>query len=202
MARKLRWDRINWMLVIGVVVFVGAALLVLWLVTPHASTAGPRVVSYGLWKFTKEGNFWVTQYDRNGQLYNLNFRYLPQNVTDIPVTGTTATLTPPFYLSFDTSMSNQSKAVTRVAFVDSTQKLVGIYGSAPRSACTNNATDPECTGYPSITCSSNVSAIVFSQASSPSLTLNGSCIHIEGSGEDIYRAENLMWYRLLGIVKQ
>lgn len=201
MARRIRWKRLNWTLIISIVVLVAAAGLVIWLVTPHASAPKPTTQSYGLWKFTPQGNFWVTQYNRNGQLYNLNFRYLPQNVTNITVTGSSSRLTAPFYLSFDPTMSNKSKAVVRVAFVDSTQKLVGIYGARPNAACTNNASDPECQGHPSITCASNVSAIVFTEAAQPSITLNGSCIHIEGTGADLYRAENLMWYRLLGIVK-
>ncbi|MFT4308634.1 MAG: hypothetical protein ACMXYM_04675, partial [Candidatus Woesearchaeota archaeon] len=108
----------------------------------------------------------------------------------------------PFYLSFDPAMSNESRVQAGLAMLDSGLKLRGVFGETPGLACTTNDTDPDCIGRPAVTCETpDVSVIVFYEAEEPSIRLDGRCIRVKGTGTDIYRAETLMWYRLLGIVR-
>lgn len=193
----------NW----GLYLAIGAFALVLggliYLALPTAQEpAGPRVETYGPWVFEWEGPFWTTLYQRGEEVFNIRFRYLPQEVDNITIVEGDARLVSPFYLSFDPDMTDESLAYVNVAFSDSTIKLRGLYGEMPMPACTRNDTDPACLAVPVVTCDTpNVSAIVFLEAPEPRLILNGSCIVIEGEGEDLYRVESLMWYRLLRIIR-
>ena len=193
----------NWSiyLAIGAFVLVCAGLIYL-AIQSDPGPQGPTIEMYGPWRFEWEPPFWKTLYVREGRTFDIRFRYLPQEVDDITVAGTQARLVAPFYLSFDPDMSNLTKAHLRVAVGDATVKLRGIYGETARAACTRNDTDPACLDVPTVTCETpNVSAIIFLEAEEPQVTLNGTCIIVEGTGADLYRAETLMWYRLLGIVR-
>jgi hypothetical protein len=194
----------NWGLIfaIGVFTLVLAGLIYLALPDQDAPEPGPERETYGPWVFEWEPPFWKTLYQRDERVFDIRFRYLPQEVENITVQGTEARLVSPFYLSLDPSMSAESKAHVGVAFTDATAKLRGIYGETPLPACTRNDTDPTCLTFPAVDCGTpNASAIIFTEAPEPSVTLNGTCIIIEGTGADLYRAETLMWYRLLGIVR-
>lgn len=199
---KTEQKRSNWWLYLSIGVLVLVCALVLYLVFSVSDPDdNPIVESYGPWQFTWSPPIWKTFYRSDDQLYEIQFRYLPQEVDNITVRGSDVRLAAPLYLSFDPDMSNASKSYVSVAFSDASTKLTRMYGISPIAACTSNLTDPACAGFPQITCSSNVSAIVFTEAVEPSLTIEGSCISIEGTGEDLYRAETLMWYRLLDIVR-
>lgn len=196
--------RPKWSLLITIGVFFLVIAGVLWIVFTAGSGPSPDdpiVEEYGPWRFEWQPPFWVTGYRREGQEYEIKFRYLPSEVDNITVNGSNASLSAPYYVSFDPDMSNVSKTHTALAFADTGAKLKGIYGATPFGACTTNVTDPACGDRAAITCESNVSAIVFTEAVEPSVTLSANCIEIRGTGPDLYRAETLMWYRLLGIVR-
>lgn len=157
---------------------------------------------YGPWRFERDGPFWKTLYQRGDQVFDIRFRYLPDEVENITVHDGEARLVAPFYLSFDPAMSNESRVQAGLAMLDSGLKLRGVFGETPGLACTTNDTDPDCIGRPAVTCETpDVSVIVFYEAEEPSIRLDGRCIRVKGTGTDIYRAETLMWYRLLGIVR-
>ena len=194
----------NWGLIfaVGVFVFVIAGLVYLALPDQDPPDAGPERETYGPWVFEWEPPFWKTLYQRDGQVFDIRFRYLPQEVDTITVQGTTARLVSPFYLSLDPDMSADSKSYVGVAFTDATAKLRGIYGETPIAACISNDSDPACLSVPVANCDTpNASAIIFTEDAEPSVTLNGTCIIIRGTGPDLYRSSTLMWYRLLGIVQ-
>lgn len=193
----------NWGLYFAAGVFLLVCAGLIYLAIPSADEPqGPPVEMYGPWRFEWEPPFWKTLYQRDGQVFDIRFRYLPQDVENITINEGAARLVSPFYLSFDPNMSSESLSYVNVAFTDSTLKLRGLYNELPRAACTRNDTDPACANVPTVTCDTpNASAIIFIEAPEPSLTLNGSCIIIRGEGEDLYRTESLMWYRLLGIVR-
>lgn len=192
----------NWGLYLAAGVLVLVIAGGIYLAIPDEALASPDVEMYGPWRFEREGPFWKTLYQRGDQVFNIRFRYLPQEVDNITVHEGEAQLVSPFYLSFDPDMSEESRINVGLAFFDSTLKLRGIFGETPIATCTSNDTDPECINLPAVTCDTpNVSAIVFYEAEYPSIRLDGRCIRIEGTGADIYRAETLMWYRLLGIVR-
>ena len=185
----------------GVFLLVIAGFIYL-AVASDSGPIGPEEETYGAWRFERDGPLWKTLYRRGDQVFDIRFRYLPQEVDNITVHDGEARLVSPFYLSFDPDMSNDSRVNVGLAFFDSTLKFRGIFGESPIATCTSNDSDPECIGRPAVTCDTpNVSVIVFYEAVEPSITLDGRCIRIEGTGADIYRAETLMWYRLLGIVR-
>jgi hypothetical protein len=184
----------------GILVLVGAAILYVSLESP-AIEPGDDTVMYGPWRFERDGAVWKTLYQRGEQVFDIRFRYLPSEVENITISGE-ARLTPPFVLSFDPDMSNETRTQVGLVIFDSTLKLRGVFGETPTATCTSNETDRECLDLPAVTCDTpDVSVFVFSEEVEPSITLDGRCIRVAGTGADLYRAETLMWYRLLGIVR-
>ena len=190
-----RFNRI----LIGIVLIAIVAISALaYFIGMHEPGPEQELVRYGLYEFERQGPVYVLDYQKDMSIYTIHFTYLPDEVLDIPVYGTLRGFREPIHLSFDPEMSEQDKAHTQKAFYDISRKLIGIYGHTPRTACTHE--HPECGDAPIMTCETGSGMVVY-PSQEPRIVFEERCATVYASGEDIVRAEHLISYLLLGIIR-
>ena len=70
--------------VVAVMVVLTAVVVLLQDRTPEDSQS---TMTYNGFTFTRELGLWTTQWQRDGQVYNVRLNYNPNEVEDIPVIG-------------------------------------------------------------------------------------------------------------------
>lgn len=147
--------------------------------------------------------FWYTQYQKNGQVFDIPFHYGPKELEDIPIVvlnRTNATL-PDVFISImpdeNKSMGNLAQAVYEI-----TEKMVKILDLQPVAACQINATKA-CSERPIVTCQNTQDAVVIElkEAPEPKIIVHDNCILILGKDEDLLRAGDKLIYLYLKIVE-
>jgi hypothetical protein len=189
-------------LILTVSIAVIAAVSFL-LVIVKPATEGPSAVTYNGFEFRNVGGLWRTAWERDGQPYELDFRYNPSEVEDIPVEGSIdhrfqlqAT-----YLTFDPS-EGETKDNSQVALaaIEISRKLVDPFERDVVAACTRNETEA-CASRPIMKCSdTNNSIIYLKQAAEAKIILSGNCVTLQGAGDGIVRAADRALFDWLGII--
>ena len=164
---------------------------------------GSAKLVYNGFEFVNAEGVWRTEWERDGQIYILDFRFNPWQVEDVPVEGNTdrrfqfETL----YLTIDPSEQRTPEtAYTALAAVDLSRKLTDPFERNVIAACTRNET-AECASRPIATCeNTNSSVIYLRQAGETKVLLEGNCAIIQGSGEEIVRAAEKAIFQWLGIM--
>ncbi|MFT4309021.1 MAG: hypothetical protein ACMXYL_00870 [Candidatus Woesearchaeota archaeon] len=185
-------------IVIGLVIIVSVSFLIFGV---NNIIDDNDYVPYGLYMFKAQNDIYTLEYQWMNNIYDINFKYHPDNVTDIPINGPWIDLNRTVYIAFDPYMSERSLAYTRAATLDLMQKLTLIFGRNVQIVCTDN-THPDCVDYEPVTCDTHDSAIVFYESETPRIVLKGSCYEIHGFEEDIFRAEHLLVFVMLNIVRE
>ncbi len=160
-------------------------------------------VKYNGFDFVNVNGLWQTTWQRDGQPYELYFRFNPKEVEDIPVTGKTDIRfqLETIYLTVDPSEERtQGTAYLTLAAVELSRKLVDPFERNVTAACTRNETDA-CIDRTIITCeNTNSSVIYLRQADDSKIILNGNCAVIQGKGEEIVRSADKALFQWLGIM--
>ena len=188
-------------LVIFIVIAVSVAFLI-WGFTPEQNNNNlDGTIPYGNYNFLAQNDLYTLEYQWAGIVYDINFRYHPNNVTHIPIRGPWEDLDRDVYLSFDPYMSEKSMAYTRGSMLDLVQKLTLLFGRNVQIVCTDNS-HPDCAELPVVTCDTHNSAIVFYESEQPRITLKGSCYEIHGFEEDLFKAEHKLVFVMLNIIRE
>ncbi len=160
-------------------------------------------VNYNGFDFVNAEGIWRTEWQREGQPYELDFRFNPKDVEDIPVIGKTD-----FRFQFETvyltldpvEERTQETAYLNLAAVELSRKLVEPFERNVTAACTRNETDA-CASRPIITCeNTNSSVIYLKMADEAKIILKGNCAVIQGQGEEIVRAADKALFQWLKIM--
>ncbi len=186
-------------LVISLRVVVAAFAVLLGLGTDSGNKVG-----YNGFDFVNVEGVWRTDWQREGQGYELDFRFNPEEVEDIPVTGKTDARFQfeRIYLTIDPTGEERTPetAYLNLAAVELSRKLVEPFERNVTAACTRNETDA-CASRPIITCeNTNSSVIYLRQADEAKIILKGNCAVIQGKGEGIVRAADkalFQWLRIM-----
>ncbi len=160
-------------------------------------------------KFTKVGSFWYTSIQNPlvKQEYNLDFRYSPSEIKDIPVEGNPDSF---FRLLEKNNLTgayftfNPSGNLTAVnlAAADLSKLLKVLNDVTLVAACTVNSTEA-CSTRPIVTCENqeNLSVVIYvKQDPTPKITMNKNCLTIQGQGEGLIKAYTkllFIWYSIL-----
>jgi hypothetical protein len=159
--------------------------------------------------FTKSGSFWYTTI-RNpilNQEYNVEFRYAPSEVKDVPVLGDPQKFFRLLQINnltgaYFTFNPTENLTFVNVAGADLAKFMKVINGVTLVPACTVNETDP-CHSRPIITCESQKDkAMVIYVDPSPQerILMEENCLTLQGEGDGIIRAYTkllFLWYNVL-----
>lgn len=160
-------------------------------------------LTYNNFEFINVGSFWQTKWERDGQLYVIDFRYNPEQVEDVPIEGTTDIRfqLESVYLTIDPSEErDRDTAYLAIAAVELGRKLVTPFERQIITACTVNETIA-CWDRPIVTCdNTNKTVIYLKQANETKIILDGNCVTIQGKGQEIVRAVDKALFQWLGIM--
>lgn len=180
---------------------VGIVAIVLFFLASIDAPQPRTTVEYNGYTFVQNGSFWTTRLRVNDQLYDIDFRYHPQEVVNIPVEGTLGDhfQDEVVYLTIDpTDERTAENSYLALGAVEVASKLTTPFDRIVVPACTVNETQ-SCVGRPIVTCDSNVSVVYMKLANDTRIILDDNCVTIQGSGENFVKAAELAVFRWLGI---
>jgi len=160
-------------------------------------------MTYNGFEFTKKGDIlWYTQYERNKQLYNLQFHFNPKEVEGIPLSGElyeNFSDTGIVYIAFDPDEGPDLRYVT-VTAGELGLNLANAMNYELIAACTRNET-AGCKDQPIVTCDdSDKSVIYLKMEQESSIEFKGNCIVVKGNQTGLLKsADNLLyrWYKII-----
>ncbi|MEK6967835.1 MAG: hypothetical protein AABX51_04345 [Nanoarchaeota archaeon] len=190
--------------IISVLVFIGiigGMVTAAYILRKGPPAKNPNAITYNNFPFIRDqNNFWLTQWQNKDKIYNLQFRYLPNETLDIPVEGQidNSFFTGEVYITFDPAPSGLQN-LTLAAGELSLNLARGLNYSL-KPSCTKNASG--CENLPIITCEQNKSVpIIYLSYKTPTMiSLNGNCITIQGGGRELIRSVDRLLYLWYGII--
>lgn len=191
--------------------FIGASLLVgifivfLFLI-PELLPEKPTVqeVEYNYFNFKKVGPVWETLVVHEEKLLQPSFRFLPEEVETVPVTGK---LNKDFaddlvYLTFDPLADPKEFQTITIAVSEMSLNIVKGLERRIEAGCTQQKTEA-CINRTIIDCSnSEKSVIFFNPVGTSEVLLKGNCIELKGSGFDLVKSTDRVLYAWYGILKK
>ena len=156
---------------------------------------------YNSFSFVKVRGTWYTRFKRenNDQVYNVETRYSPREVEAIPITGDYN-----YLLSFqDTyiTFNPNGKDFPHVALAaaDMSLNMVRIFDITPHAACTEPH-EKACANREIIECKQGVPVIYIKEDPEPGVSVDGTCLTIQGTGFDLVKAANRLLFAWYGIM--
>ncbi len=163
-----------------------------------------EVRQYNGFDFVNVGSAWLTQWERDGVTYNLEFRHPPWEVENITVRGKVdARFQMPYlFITHDPAPeTSRGTAFVALAAADLTMMLRGVFErEGVAAACTANMTEA-CAQRPVVTCSANASVIYLQASNETGIFLDGNCATIMGYEESMTKAADKAIYQWLGIIR-
>ncbi|HME86950.1 MAG TPA: hypothetical protein VKE88_00900 [Candidatus Nanoarchaeia archaeon] len=159
--------------------------------------------------FTKSNGFWHTDIKNaiTGQIYDVEFRYSPNEVKDVQVVGN-----PKYFFkllelnnltaSYFTFDPEANLSGVNIVAADLAKFMNSIHGLVLVAGCTENETDA-CAERPIITCENQLDkamVVYVKESDSPKISLIKNCLTIEGRGPSLIQAQNklmFLWYGVL-----
>ena len=188
----------SWIILVVTVVAIAVIFAVF-----IATRENENELTYNNFEFINVDGLWQTKWERDGQLYVIDFRHNPEQVEDVPVEGTTDIRfqLESIYLTIDPSEErDRATAYVSIAAVELGRKLVTPFERQVVTACTVNETIA-CWDRPIITCdNTNKTVIYLKQANETKIILDGNCATIQGQGQEIVRAADKALFQWLGIM--
>lgn len=149
--------------------------------------------------------FWYTQYENNGVLFNIPFRHSPKEVEDIPqilLENSQNRTYNNIYITVDPSDEPGSQKYIALAVSEFVEILSKVRNYPMIGACTRNETKA-CIDRPIITCEDRGDFLTFyfKEASETAIYINDNCITIQGENESIIKSTDKTIYGFLGIIR-
>lgn len=157
------------------------------------------------YSFVKYDGLWYTQFtsQKGSRLYNVQFRYSPKEIEDIPIEGAldmnkfnNATQ---YYVTFNPVEGNFSAMALAVG--DFNEHMTKIFFKNPIAACDRNETDV-CAARPIITCENTEEIVLYVRDSETDRVIyDNNCIIAEGKGLGIVKAVDKALLNFYGFVE-
>lgn len=158
--------------------------------------------TYNGFTFEEIEGIWVTEWQIENQTHQLYFRHHPEEVRKVPVRGSTDARfqKPTVYLTIDPSENRSSEnAYLVLAAIEMSSKLTFPLDRYVIAACTENSS--LCSDRPIVTCSGTDSAVIYlKQDEEAGVIMDGNCVTVQGSGEEVVKASDKLLFQLLGIM--
>jgi hypothetical protein len=158
--------------------------------------------------YNQSDGMWHTEWQRDGQVFDVSLRYSPLEVETVPTSGglNDTFLRQPYYMTFDPdSNSSNSANNTDFKYLALAFSELGLswsrgMGNEVITACTKNLSEP-CAGHPIVTCDDDDKAVFYVRiAEEPRVTLDGNCLIMEGSGLELIKAVDRVLYHFYRIM--
>ena len=188
----------KYFLIIGGIVF---AIILYFLLFGFPGKEPEAVtIEYNYFTFKEVGGLWQTNIQLEGKLYEAVFRFNPEQVEDVYISGNFTGFTKePVYITFDPTVDSEQFKYLALAASELTLNMVRALNVSVEAACTKNETDA-CKGVPIITCEDDESVIYLVPLPPTQLTLSGSCMTLNGEGMELLKSADRMlfqWYKII-----
>lgn len=189
--------------VIVVIIFL---LTVIFGIKEYYKPQPPETQKYNSFTFTKQGPIWYTNWQRSDKTYSIGLRHNPKEVEHIPITGNFSNdfnKKNKIYITFDPFSENSTFKYQALAASELATHLAGPLGREPVAACTRGEQMPACKERPTVNCDNKeLNIIMLKIDDKPKITLNNTCITIQGNNDDIIKSAEKTLYVWFGIIKQ
>lgn len=204
-------DKSFYYVIIGLLILTVGIVLLGKLMTPEAKTLSDLqqdalqgdlegAVEYDGFVFINISGMWYTQWEKDGQVYNVPLRFNPYQVEDVVIEGE---LGEGFgddvvYVTFDPDEAEFTYLALGAA--ELSLSLARALDIAVVAACTKNLTDA-CETRPIVNCSDEDKTIIYLKLSDdPRLILGENCVIVQGDEFELIRVIDRMlyqWYRIM-----
>jgi len=162
-------------------------------------------VEYNNWEFTKMAGMWWFEWQKGEILFTVPLRFNPYEVEDITMQGEfdreAFNLQDHVYITFDLSNeTGQDFTILALAAAELTQNMATAIDRTPVAACTNSMGDA-CIERPIKTCeNTNEPVIYLKEGGETKITLESSCVIVQGSQFELIKAVDRVLYSWYGII--
>ncbi|MBI4918429.1 hypothetical protein HY837_00740 [archaeon] len=189
--------------------FVGVAIialvfLLLFFVMKNFNPYKPEQVTYNYFSFVKKDTHWLTDWQGNDQLYELGFRFNPFEAETVPVIGKLNS-------SFDgkkviyVTLDPLSKAGSFKYIGLAKAELLLVLNRALKLKTEEGCIQQDniaCVEEPIVNCDSADKNVIYIKHASPAqITLNNSCITIQGNEFELIKSVDRLLYQWLKIMQ-
>ncbi|MBI2546489.1 hypothetical protein HYV81_04885 [Candidatus Woesearchaeota archaeon] len=163
--------------------------------------------TYNGYEFYQYAGLWNTEWQQANKLYQVHIRYGPRESEDVQVfEGPDVTFNPQGKLYLTHDPAEGGLGYVALASAELSLTLSQVFNITPIAACTQNTTSA-CASRPIINCESNPgqgAVIYLKEIPDPAETaiiLNGNCMQVQGSREELVRAADKVIWIWYGIIK-
>ncbi len=186
------------LIIAGVVLLV---ILIFLLFGFRREKPAANTVSYNYFTFEEVGGLWQTNIQLGGQLYEALFRFNPEQVQDVYVSGNFSGFrNQPVYITFDPDSDDEQFKYLALAASELSLHLVRALNVTIEAACTKNITDV-CADRAIVTCADADKSVMYLVALSPTqITLGNSCVTLNGEGMELLKSVDRLlfqWYKII-----
>lgn len=189
-------------IIYGILIVIGI-VLILAFVPKFMNNESEDNYNYHGFEFIKYEDMYQTQIQIRGQadnLYNLEFRYGPRELLDIPIIGEPKYFLTPdtMYIAFDPLDDNLSSI--GVASADIQMNLIRVLQKKLVAAYTQSFGENN-SEIPIKNCDNTIAPVIIVRHDPVTLIeQDGNCLIVQGEGMDVTRAANRLMYYLYGIM--
>ncbi|MBW2969929.1 hypothetical protein KY319_02275 [Candidatus Woesearchaeota archaeon] len=159
-----------------------------------------NIVEYNYFKFEETGGLWKTNIQLDDQLFEAMFRYNPKQVENVTITGNfTGFRKTPIYITFDPDVESDKFKYLALAASELSLNVIRALNFTVEAACTKNETEA-CQNRSIITCADNKSVIYLVAEGPTQITLNQSCITLNGEQLELLKSVDRLlfqWYKIM-----
>jgi hypothetical protein len=159
-------------------------------------------ITYNQFEFTQKNNVWYTEWQKDGQTYELGIRYNPLEVENVSVSGKLNETfnRQPLYITFDPEQKEGDYKYLALAIAEFGLPAVKAMGAGIQSACTQN-TSEACEAHAIVTCDDDDKSVMYLRiANETRVLLDGNCLVVEGNGLNLIKAIDRVLYHFLKIM--
>ena len=162
-------------------------------------------VEYNNWEFTEMAGMWWFEWQMGETMYTVQLRFNTYEVEEIPINGKldneAFNAYHHIYITFDLSNNTgQDLAILALAATELTQNMATAINRTPVAACANTLSDA-CIDRPIRTCENIGEPVIYlKEGGNAKITVENTCVLVEGSQFELIKAIDLVLYRWYGII--
>ncbi len=207
-VKQIIWMSIGLIAIIGVLMLIGKCTS-----TPEILTLDDMIAKtlageetednflHNGFVFVRVGDLWYTQLQREEYLFEIPLHFNPRQVANITVEGEINEKefndAEHFYITFDPAEDGLDYVALSAA--ELSLNMARAMSIAPVAACSKNETET-CYSRPIVDCNTDAAVVYLKEAEPTQITLNGTCITIQGDRAELLRATDriiLQWYGMI-----
>ncbi len=184
-------------IVVGAIIL---ALIIGFLIFGFKSEKVVETVEYNYFVFEEFEGLWHTGIEVDGRMYDAVFRFNPEQVEDVYVSGELGDFSAPIYISFDPESDSEQFKYLALASSELSLHLIRALNFSVEAACTKNLTDA-CVDRPIVSCDDvDKSVIVISSEPPTQITLKDNCVVLSGLELELLKSVDRLlfqWYKVM-----